>query len=490
MTANKADNTVTILYGNGDGTFADAVTLAVGLAPMGVALGDLDGNGVADIVVANSGSNSVSVLLGKVGGGYAGAVNYAVGRLPVAVALGDLDSSGSLDIVVANRVDGTASVLLGAGDGTFGEQVVFGAGDSPVDVGVIDIALDNVPEDGNARRRAGELRDRRGHRALRHRLGRRRSSAAEHDGQRRDGHELGGLRRRPRPRLSTASSSPTTSPTASRSRSRAASARRPIIGRPSRATPTSSAAQGQVIIASNEILDSAEYGINFDAGQRDPWTHPGAAAPLREVNTERLVPCVTIENNLIVGSGTAGILFSGDPNTSGAEAAVPYGRIINNTIYGGLSTAVEPPPVSDFPDGPVTVTSTTTNANALRDFLVGGSVQTVGDATFVGGATSAGYFQSGSWDGVVLTTGDARFAAGPNVADQSSGRVLACRGRGPERGVRDDDGGHHVPRIPGPFPAAAISTSTTFSPPRSTMNSSMREAATCSRSSSTAKTSP
>ena len=137
-----------MLYGNGDGTFDDAVAFAVGLAPMGVALGDLDGNGVADIVTANSGDNSVSVLLGNVGGGYADAVHYAVGRLPVAVALGDLDSTGSLDIVTANRVDGTMSVLLGTGDGTFGEQVVFDAGDSPVDVELIDIALDDVPEDG------------------------------------------------------------------------------------------------------------------------------------------------------------------------------------------------------------------------------------------------------------------------------------------------------------------------------------------------------
>ena len=111
-------------------------------------------------------------------------------------------------------------------------------------------------------------------------------------------------------------------------------------------------AQGQVIVSSNEILYSAEYGINFDAGQRDSWSHPGAAAPLREVNTERLVPCVTIENNLIVGSGTAGILFSGDPNTSGADAAVPYGRIINNTIYGGVSSGSWNPG-GNFPDAPV-----------------------------------------------------------------------------------------------------------------------------------------
>ena len=58
------------------------------------------------------------------------------------------------------------------------------------------------------------------------------------------------------------------------------------------------------------------------------------------LNGERLVPGVVVTNNVVNRAGTAGIRFSGDPNTpaaTSAVAAVPFGRIVNNTIYGGLT---------------------------------------------------------------------------------------------------------------------------------------------------------
>ena len=82
----------------------------------------------------------------------------------------------------------------------------------------------------------------------------------------------------------------------------------------------------------------------------------------------------------------------------------------------------------DFaPGGPaVTVDAITNDANRLRDILLGPGVTPVGNATLVGGATSAGLFSGGSSSigiesGIVLTTGDASNAAGPNVADDSFG---------------------------------------------------------------------
>jgi len=104
--------------------------------------------------------------------------------------------------------------------------------------------------------------------------------------------------------------------------------------------------QGQVIIDSNEITHSKEYGIVVDAGQRDSaanWALPGSAAPLREINTERLVPGVTIENNLIAFSEQGGIHFSGEDSPANMPAAsVPFGRIVNNTIMGGVATTSTP----------------------------------------------------------------------------------------------------------------------------------------------------
>ncbi len=95
--------------------------------------------------------------------------------------------------------------------------------------------------------------------------------------------------------------------------------------------------QGQVVIHSNSISNSAEFGIRYDAGPRDAGgslPHPGAVRNLNEFNTARLVRGVAIANNTINNNAIGGILVSGDPGTD-PLAPVPVGRIYNNTIYGG-----------------------------------------------------------------------------------------------------------------------------------------------------------
>lgn len=91
--------------------------------------------------------------------------------------------------------------------------------------------------------------------------------------------------------------------------------------------------QGQVILQGNRITDALEYGIRIDAGERDGGNrpHPGAPRNLPEVNSLRWAPGLTVENNIIARPEQGGILFSGDP---GSDAAVVFGRIINNTIFG------------------------------------------------------------------------------------------------------------------------------------------------------------
>ncbi len=95
--------------------------------------------------------------------------------------------------------------------------------------------------------------------------------------------------------------------------------------------------QGQLLIHGNTISNSREHGILVDAGVRDPNSdlpHPGAVRNLIDFNTQRLVTSVSIANNVIAHSGTGGILFSGDAGTN-PPGAVPFGRIFNNTIFGG-----------------------------------------------------------------------------------------------------------------------------------------------------------
>ena len=99
--------------------------------------------------------------------------------------------------------------------------------------------------------------------------------------------------------------------------------------------------QGQFIIESNFVLEAAQYGIRIDAAAREAGTNapvPGAVRNVPVLNNNRLVPGVVVVNNVVSTSGTAGILFSGDPNGgAGATAPVPFGRIVNNTIYGGTA---------------------------------------------------------------------------------------------------------------------------------------------------------
>src|SRR5206468_994553 len=80
--ANYRDNTVSVLLGNGDGTFQPAALYGVGLNPQSVAAGDFNGDGRTDLAVANVGSNTVSVLLGNGNGTFQPAQNFAVGSQP------------------------------------------------------------------------------------------------------------------------------------------------------------------------------------------------------------------------------------------------------------------------------------------------------------------------------------------------------------------------------------------------------------------------
>ncbi len=82
-------------------------------------MADVNGDGQPDLVVANSGSNNVSVLLGNGNGTFQSAVNYATGSEPSAVAVADVNGDGHPDLVVTNFGSNTVSVLLNNGSGTF-----------------------------------------------------------------------------------------------------------------------------------------------------------------------------------------------------------------------------------------------------------------------------------------------------------------------------------------------------------------------------------
>ncbi|HWW84650.1 MAG TPA: VCBS repeat-containing protein [Vicinamibacterales bacterium] len=117
---------VTVLLGNGDGTFQAAPTVRVGHGPLALAAADLNGDGCIDLVVANTNQNnmsnpgSISVLLGQCDGTFQTAPEVTVGVRPLSVAVGDLNGDGLLDLAVVNQFGNPpTSILLGNGDGTF-----------------------------------------------------------------------------------------------------------------------------------------------------------------------------------------------------------------------------------------------------------------------------------------------------------------------------------------------------------------------------------
>ncbi|HKN70900.1 MAG TPA: FG-GAP-like repeat-containing protein [Terriglobales bacterium] len=128
--------TVSILLGNGDGTFqprVDYPTPQGAEGPNGVAVGDFNGDGILDLALATGSGGAgtqVSVLLGNGDGTFRSGVNYTAGLNPAAIATADFNKDGKLDLAVVNNI-GSVSILLGNGDGTFQTHLDYGTGSFP-----------------------------------------------------------------------------------------------------------------------------------------------------------------------------------------------------------------------------------------------------------------------------------------------------------------------------------------------------------------------
>jgi hypothetical protein len=150
VTANTSSNDISVLLGNGDGSFQPQQRFAAGDGPISVAVVDLNGDGGLDIVTANAGpvpgSNDISVLLGNGDGSFQPQQRYPVGDLPESVAVADLNGDGNPDIVTANFSSSDVSVLMGNGDGSFQPQQRYPAGDLPNSVAVADLNGDGGPD--------------------------------------------------------------------------------------------------------------------------------------------------------------------------------------------------------------------------------------------------------------------------------------------------------------------------------------------------------
>jgi hypothetical protein len=139
----QGNSAVDILLGNGNGTFQPAVSYPGGCAEAYGITADFNGDGNLDVLTVNQ-CGTVSILLGNGDGTFQAPVNYAVGSVPTGAATGDLNRDGKLDIAVSNWGSDTVSVLLGNGDGTFQSAVDYPTGDNPGGVNIADINGDGI----------------------------------------------------------------------------------------------------------------------------------------------------------------------------------------------------------------------------------------------------------------------------------------------------------------------------------------------------------
>jgi hypothetical protein len=149
-----ADASVSVRIGLGNGSFLPPVTWAAGpTTPAFIEIEDLNEDGRPDLLVSNFGDiavpdtgHTVSVLLGNGDGTFAAPMSFETGLRPYGLDVADLNADGHDDVAVANRLSQSISILLGNGDGTFGPRTDYPAGSFIYRVAVADVNEDGAPD--------------------------------------------------------------------------------------------------------------------------------------------------------------------------------------------------------------------------------------------------------------------------------------------------------------------------------------------------------
>ena len=131
VVVNNKDDTLSVLYGKGDGSFTSGPVLTTGISPDGVTVGDLNSDGLLDIIVSNTATNaivpagtqpSLSVFLNDGKGGFSSSSVVVTGSAPTVpgeIHVADINRDGIPDLVVGSPFNNTVWIYLGNGDGSF-----------------------------------------------------------------------------------------------------------------------------------------------------------------------------------------------------------------------------------------------------------------------------------------------------------------------------------------------------------------------------------
>jgi hypothetical protein len=146
LVANENANTLSLLLGNGDGTFQPAQTIATGHMPSSIAVADFNQHGLSDLAVVNQGDNTIGIYLRNPDGTFAAPTLIATGTKPTSIVAGAFNpnSNAIIDLAITNSSENTLETYIGKGDGTFFSPIKYATGVAPVFVALADVNADQV----------------------------------------------------------------------------------------------------------------------------------------------------------------------------------------------------------------------------------------------------------------------------------------------------------------------------------------------------------
>ena len=141
ITPDVYETSVSVMLGVGTGNFASPVTYSTGTDPTVAKLIDINGDGNLDIITSDGAANgSVSVLLGDGSGQFNSRTDYQVGPNASGLAIGDVNGDGKLDIISGSFAARSMTILLGDGMGGFtATGTTYSVGGTPVSIAVADM---------------------------------------------------------------------------------------------------------------------------------------------------------------------------------------------------------------------------------------------------------------------------------------------------------------------------------------------------------------
>jgi uncharacterized protein (TIGR03437 family) len=144
---------VSVLLGNGDGSFRAGSVAPAGMTPVAVAAADFNGDNIVDVVTANQGSNDLTYLVGKASGGFQPGISIpltgagtSLPAQPSALLTADFNRDRRPDLAVADYGSGQVTVLLAGANGGFSSPVSLPVGNNPSGLASADFNGDGNPD--------------------------------------------------------------------------------------------------------------------------------------------------------------------------------------------------------------------------------------------------------------------------------------------------------------------------------------------------------